>query len=776
MPHDEIYLRDRFIVHPGQGSLDVAHEATIVLRGATAGVVYRHDDGKEHQLHLSDQVCDCQVQHAEAILTAANKDVAIAWHIGLREHTILSLSIVNRSRQPLYIDEMTVLLVDGGGLGLGEQPARWRFYQNGWQSWSPSFTRPCVGRPASDEVSFYLYNEPDTTDYRQKHLPHGYSTSSLLSDCFTVIKGERASLLAGFITTAQNLSAIRLAMGDNRTGRFTATCAGDGVLLPPGGYLTSESLLLEVSSDPLALLDVYMDELAAAMRGRVAETVPTGWCTWYYYYGENGEDDVLANVAAIKEKQIPLQYILQDDGYQAAIGDWLSCNARFRHGIPWLAEQIRAAGFRPAIWLAPFGVAQNSRLYAEHPDWVLTDSDGQPLVAWRHAGVEAPILALDCTHPQVQNWLATLFHTMADEWGIEMFKIDFCFAAALPGRRYDPTATRAMALRRGLEVIRQAIGERFLLGCGLPLGPAVGIVDGMRISTDVAVTWHPFFPDPAAPATRHALLNTLTRFAGHKRLWLNDPDCVIARDRSDENNLKLEETRTLVTLMGLSGGMIISGDNITTLRPARLRYLQQLLPPSGQAAIPLDLFEHDLPYLLVLPCSDAAGQYLLLAAVNWQDRRASITIDTTVLRDALGDSPLRAWNLSAGQYMGLYDVATKRTDWVLDDRPAHSTTLVLLKRAADQPDLLVSTFHLLGGLVEVKSRTWQGHRLTVELEKPGRQRGSLVFTVPEGYRPQSARVNGRLRTYTFGQGILTVNFTLADRALVDIVFAVSTRA
>ena len=81
-------------------------------------------------------------------------------------------------------------------------------------------------------------------------------------------------------------------------------------------------------------------------------------------------------------------------------------------------------------------------------------------------------------------WLAELAQTAVQQWGYRVLKLDFLYAAALPGVRHDAGATRAQALRRGLQAIRDGAGDAFLLGCGCPFGPAVGLVDGMRIGLD----------------------------------------------------------------------------------------------------------------------------------------------------------------------------------------------------------------------------------------------------------------------------------------------------
>src|SRR3990170_7071827 len=146
--------------------------------------------------------------------------------------------------------------------------------------------------------------------------------------------------------------------------------------------------------------------------------------------------------------------------------------------------------------------------------------------------------ALDLTHPAALEYVREVVHTATQAWGFAYLKLDFLYAAALPGRYRDPRRTRAQVLRAGLEAVREAVGEEtFLLGCGCPLGPAIGLVDAMRIGADVARRWLPSFKgiefflkgEPNIPSARNASHNALTRAALHRRWWINDPDCLLLR-------------------------------------------------------------------------------------------------------------------------------------------------------------------------------------------------------------------------------------------------------
>ena len=498
------------------------------------------------------------------------------------------------------------------------------------------------------------------------------------------------------------------------------------------------------------------------MRARPARSIPTGWCSWYYYYRDVKARDIQDNLATAAQTELPLEYILIDDGYQPAIGDWLSANEKkFPQGMRTMAEEILTAGYRPGIWTAPFGISSKSRLYADHPEWVMRDEQGDPIVAWQHWGVD--VYALDLSHPEVQEWLGDTFRTLR-EWGYELFKVDFLYAGALAGRRHNPRVTRAQAMRRGLEIIRAAIGEEaFLLGCGAPLGPSVGLVDGMRIGPDVAVHWHPFWADLAFPAAANALRNAIARYFTHRRWWINDPDCVLVRQKGDHSALTLSEMRTLATVVGLCGGTVLSGDNLPTLADHRLKYLARLLPPYGVAARPLDLFENELPRLLALPVETDFGQWLMLAAINWGERMTATTLN---LSEIAGEGPYHVFDFWGERYLGLV-----RGRFRIERHLPHATRLLLLKKPSNHPDLLASTFHLTGGAVEVKALQFDGQRLTLEMEKAGTQYGKLFFLVPEPYEVVSVRFNGRRRGWQrVIEGVIWIGFHLLGEARVEIDF------
>jgi hypothetical protein len=135
-------------------------------------------------------------------------------------------------------------------------------------------------------------------------------------------------------------------------------------------------------------------------------------------------------------------------------------------------------------------------------------------------GTHAPLAVMDIGAAQ---WLFELFDTVANKWGYELIKIDFVDWSLLSAERYhDPGVTRAQAYRKGVEIMRKAIGDKcHLLDCG-PGPVSVGMLDSMRIELDQPpVTWNQYFLKSSSSAPAAA-----KRYYFHKRTWINDADHV----------------------------------------------------------------------------------------------------------------------------------------------------------------------------------------------------------------------------------------------------------
>jgi len=391
-------------------------------------------------------------------------------------------------------------------------------------------------------------------------------------------------------TVAYNLIALSppgagtrvLAFSSSRrfVGRFELRPASlrivvdtEGRSLGAGEQWDLEELVFLEGPDREALLTAVGDRIAVNHPPLRTAAPPSGWCSWYCFGPKVTAEDVRRNLEVIARETPGLRYIQVDDGYQPAMGDWLETGAAFGGNVQGVLKEIRARGFEPAIWVAPFVAEKDSHLFRDHPEWFVQDASGQPLRSdtvtfggWRRG----PWYALDGTHPQAQAHLESVFRTMRAEWGCTYFKLDANFWGAIHGGRYhDPRATRVEAYRRGMEAVRRGAGDAFILGCNHPLWPSLGLVHGSRSSNDIKRTW---------ARVKGTARQNLLRNWQNGRLWWNDPDAVVL------TGLTEEEVRFHATAIHASGGMLLSGDDLTKVDGATLELLRKLQPPTGVAA------------------------------------------------------------------------------------------------------------------------------------------------------------------------------------------------
>ena len=432
------------------------------------------------------------------------------------------------------------------------------FLLNNWQSWGPmERVTPSTRFPELEAIvrdySPYLFS------------PLGAEVlSGPVSDYFTAWDDG----LAGFLTSRVAHPFFTVEGGDlvGWIDFFDAEFK-DPVAIEPLAVLAGGA-----AED---LLEAYGGLVKRAHRVRIGPWNPVGWCSWYHYFGKLGWPDVLENLetAAADRKSFPFDVFQVDDGYETDIGDWLSAKPGYPD-LGGLARAIRAKRFRAGIWAAPFSASETSRLFSEHPDWMVAE-DGRPKACYKGWGKR--IFALDTTHPEVKSWLEATFKALRKA-GFSYLKIDFLFAAAMPGtRRKDVTPIQAY--REGLRVIRQAAGGDFVLGCGAPLLPSVGLVDGMRVGEDTAPYWKTRPSGFQGPNAYFALKNALMRQFMHRAFWLNDPDCLLLRDR--ENGLTRNERELFALAAGALDGMIIDSDKLSLLGTAEKDLLRRSLALRG---------------------------------------------------------------------------------------------------------------------------------------------------------------------------------------------------
>ena len=510
-------------------------------------------------------------------------------------------------------------------------PGETAYYGEGFQMLSQ--TAGTLGAPRD------VGNYTDRGHYKIPQAPDRLTAYGLVT--LSTSGGDQHLVLA-FASCRRFVGEIRIG-----AGHVQLVLDGEGLELGPGEVWPLEEVWLGAGPDRDVLLETLSIQIATAHprletkwapSGKVA---PTGWCSWYWFGPSVSEQDVIDNLRAIKEREAPLTFVQIDDGFQAAMGDWLIPGERFPNGVAQLCHRIRDEGFEPAIWLAPFIAEPESRLVAEHPEWLVKDTQGDPLLSsdvsfggWRRG----PWYMLDGTHPGAQRYIEDVCRTIRQEWGCAYLKLDALTWGALHGGfRHDPHATRIEAYRRGMEALLRGVGpDGFVLGCNAPMWGSLGLVHGMRVSNDVSRTWR---------RVAQVAEECFWRGWQHGRLWVNDPDCVVlinrpgrevvgpggagkphGGDADDEGvrrtraegersrpatELTADELAFHATAVLATGGMMLSGDDLTRVPNDGWRTLERLAAGPGLPA----RFEDTRWRLGRIESSDRT----VLCALNWDE-------------------------------------------------------------------------------------------------------------------------------------------------------------
>jgi alpha-galactosidase len=97
---------------------------------------------------------------------------------------------------------------------------------------------------------------------------------------------------------------------------------------------------------------------------------------WEGTYFDFNEEKIL-NIAR-EAKDLGIELFVLDDGWfgkrdddTTSLGDWFVDEAKLPNGITGLAKKIKAMGLEFGLWFEPEMVNKISKLYEEHPDWII---------------------------------------------------------------------------------------------------------------------------------------------------------------------------------------------------------------------------------------------------------------------------------------------------------------------------------------------------------------------------------------------------------------------
>lgn len=83
--------------------------------------------------------------------------------------------------------------------------------------------------------------------------------------------------------------------------------------------------------------------------------------------------------------ELGVDIFVLDDGWENAQGDWYPNKERLPEGLAPIKEHLDKYGIKMGLWYSPMGIDSTVARYKEHPEWVIKDSEGNPISGqWEH--------------------------------------------------------------------------------------------------------------------------------------------------------------------------------------------------------------------------------------------------------------------------------------------------------------------------------------------------------------------------------------------------------
>lgn len=438
-----------------------------------------------------------------------------------------------------------------------------RVFVNGYQSWTDSreyfideemkelsrFTEFYVKTPLVKKIGIGKSGDYFICKYpRRKGLFYGWS--------YGYVRTNNRIDLFGSLSERCGFTIIRF---DAENQQVILEKELEGVTFS-GRTLMADYAMLTDEYD--AAFDKYFDLMGVQCTQKEKKC---GYTTWYNYYGSITEDIVIRDLESLSKLDEKVDIFQIDDGYQKAIGDWTETKKdKFPNGMKKIADEIHKKNMLAGLWLAPLAVTANSSVYKEHKDWLVCDKKGKPYVAGPNWG---PFYALDIYNKDAAAYIRHFFDVILNEWGYDMVKLDFLYAACvLPIHN----KTRGQVMCDAMDLIRDCVGDKIILGCGVPLMPAFGKVDFCRIGADVDLEWirrkNRIREDVSTPNTVNC---TVFRRHLNGRAFLNDPDVFLLRDTNTK--MTFDQRALLAKINSCFGSLLFVSDNVEDYKDNQMK-------------------------------------------------------------------------------------------------------------------------------------------------------------------------------------------------------------
>ena len=452
------------------------------------------------------------------------------------------------------------------------------FYAGGYQSWTTSREYKSFDVMKS---SLHFAGISKFTAHLVKMTSDEYMVEytekpgEFHSHCYTYIRNGEDMKLWGSLSEKTGFTYFKVKMNEDY---FSIHKDVLGKLVTED-YTVFDIVYFEGTYDEV--FDKYfgMMDMPATRNGHMS-----GYTSWYNYFQNINEDIIIRDLNGLDPAKDEVSIFQIDDGYEPFVGDWLDpCPEKFPKGMRYISDKIHEKGYKAGIWIAPFSCQRASRMAKEHKDWLIKDENGKPQIgvpAWGGA------YTFDIFNEEARDYIRSVFDTVLNEWNYDMVKLDFLYSQCIIPRNGK---CRGEIMYAGMCFLRDCVGDKLFLGCGAPIGTAIGIVDACRISCDVSPNYEGEFYtkylllNNEIVSAQMAINNTIFRRHLNGRVWMNDPDVFFLR----EENLKFtkNQRQLLATINNLCGNVLFISDNAGDYDETQMKLLKKYFKKTDEKVI-----------------------------------------------------------------------------------------------------------------------------------------------------------------------------------------------
>ena len=229
-------------------------------------------------------------------------------------------------------------------------------------------------------------------------------------------------LAIGHVETVPKLVSLPVTMVNDSTANVAVVYKEEKSLKPGEQFSTFRTFVGVHKGDYYNLLAEYsrfMQKQGITFKDPPATAYQTIWCGWGYGTGFTVAD-IEGTLPMVKE--LGIDWAVLDWGWAPHDGDFEPSKEKFPTGVAGmkkLIDDIHASGQKAKLWIGPLLVHPETKLYKEHPEYVIMNKDGSiPTVEFWHSYMLCPAVK------EVQDMTRNDIVKAMKEWGWEGLKID----------------------------------------------------------------------------------------------------------------------------------------------------------------------------------------------------------------------------------------------------------------------------------------------------------------------------------------------------------------